>query len=156
MERKLILHLFLNISKLIEDRLREELEPTGIFNGQGRVLAELYKTDEMTQISIAKKLGISPATVTNMVKRMEAGGLVKRRSDKHDDRVIRVCLTKEGTRSAEKVLAVWEEIDSYIITLIPEIELDSLHKVLDKIRFGLGGTEIEQNLEVEGESVLID
>ncbi|QAR33989.1 MarR family transcriptional regulator [Geovibrio thiophilus] len=141
MERKLFLHLFLNISKLLEDRIREDLDPMGIFHGQGKVLAELYKNDGMTQISIAKTLGISPATVTNMVKRMESGGLVKRHSDKHDDRVIRVHLTKEGNRSAEKVIEVWENIDSYIRTLMPETDLESLHKVLNKVKFGLGGAD---------------
>ncbi|MGE4498375.1 MAG: MarR family winged helix-turn-helix transcriptional regulator [Deferribacterales bacterium] len=153
MEQKLFLHLFLNISKLLEDRIREDLDPMGIFHGQGRVLAELYKNDGMTQISIAKTLGISPATVTNMVKRMEAGGLVKRYSDKHDDRVIRVHLTKEGNRSAEKVIGVWENIDSFIKTLVPQNELESMHRVLDKVRFGLGGA-VEESESGCSETVL--
>jgi DNA-binding MarR family transcriptional regulator len=147
MERKLFLHHFLNISKLLEDRIREDLDPMGIFHGQGKVLAELYKNDGMTQISIAKTLGISPATVTNMVKRMETGGLVKRYSDKHDDRVIRVHLTKEGNRSAEKVIEVWENIDSYIRTLMPEADLESLNRILERIKFGLGGTTEEQEAD---------
>lgn len=155
MKRNLQLQYFLSISKLLEDRLREELDTMGIFHGQGKVLAELYQNDGMPQITIAKTLGISPATVTNMVKRMESGGLVKRISDKNDDRVIRVHLTKEGNKAAEKVIDVWERINNYLQTLVSEDELDSMQHSLAKIRFGLSGAE-DDTLTYIGESVFAD
>lgn len=137
--------LFFSIAKNLEDMTRKELEPYGIYQGQGKVLNELSKKDGMTQIEIAKSLDISPATVTNMVKRMESGKLVKRISDKHDERMMRVRLTKEGARASEKVADAWENVDKHLHSVLSEDELGQLAKTLEKLYASLSKNGIAES-----------
>ena len=137
MSEKQLCTVFFSISKLLEDKTRKELEPHGIFQGQGKVLGELSKKDGMTQIEIAKSLDISPATVTNMVKRMESGKLVKRISDKHDERMMRVRLTKEGVKASEKVSAAWNKIDRQLHSVLNKDESEQLERILNKLQTAL-------------------
>jgi DNA-binding MarR family transcriptional regulator len=138
---------FFSISKLLEDRSRKILEPHKIFQGQGKVLSELSRKDGMTQIEIAKTLDISPATVTNMVKRMEASKLVKRSNDKDDERMIRVRLSKEGTKAALKVDEAWKIVDKDLDLILSNEEQKQLNQLLIKIQTGLTSEKYLESTE---------
>ncbi len=51
----------------------------------------------MTVGAISQQRGIDAPTVTGIVKRLEQSGLVERRHDSEDRRVVKVYLTPEGT-----------------------------------------------------------
>lgn len=138
---------FFSISKLLEDRSRKILELHKIFQGQGKVLSELSRKDGMTQIEIAKTLDISPATVTNMVKRMEASKLVKRSNDKDDERMIRVRLSKEGTKAALKVDEAWKIVDKDLDLILSNEEQKQLNQLLIKIQTGLTSEKYLESTE---------
>lgn len=80
------------------------LEDSGIHSGQPPLLFALMNRDGLTNNELSQKLEVSPATITNMVKRMESAGFVTRQRDPADDRVIRVYLTGKGQE-------VWGEIE---------------------------------------------
>ena len=80
-----------------------ELESVGLHRGQPRLLLVLTREDGSTHSQLAKHLEVTPATITNMVKRMEQGGFVIRRRDTEDERVSRVYLTKAGQAIIESI-----------------------------------------------------
>ena len=52
------------------------------------MLFALYKKDGQSQKDLAKQLNINPATITVMLTRMEKAGLLERRKDPDDQRVV--------------------------------------------------------------------
>jgi DNA-binding MarR family transcriptional regulator len=63
---------------------------------QATLLCRLYVQNGMTQSEIAEQLAVQGATVTSILQRMEEAGLVTRRRDDDDNRLVRVYLTEAG------------------------------------------------------------
>ena len=63
---------------------------------QWGLLALLNEGDGLTIGTISLKQGLDAPTVTGIVNRLEHNGLVERRHDKEDRRVVKVYLTDEG------------------------------------------------------------
>ncbi|AWB46339.1 MarR family transcriptional regulator [Paenibacillus sp. CAA11] len=72
-----------------------------------RVLFHIQRGTEkngkgMTVSEISSKLEVTSPTVTQLIKSLEAEGLVERRNDLEDRRVVRVRLTEEGNRLSKR------------------------------------------------------
>lgn len=134
-----LMHLFVHIGKLLEDRFRSVLSEKGIHVGQARIFSALLDHEKLTQKEIATGLHIKPSTVTNMVKRMEMSGLINRSRDKGDDRVINVTLTEKGKEAARFTEKMIEQIEADIRVEFSRKEVEALRKPLEKILNTLGG-----------------
>ena len=143
-EKKLdkpLMHLFLHIGKILNDRLRNTLGERDIYFGQARILTTLLKHDTLTQREIGLGLHIQPATVTNQVKKMEMSGLINRKRDSRDDRIINVTLTPKGKEAANFVEEVEGQIENDIRSKFSHQEIEILRNPLEEIRNALGGTD---------------
>jgi DNA-binding MarR family transcriptional regulator len=74
------------------------LDSLGITYPQYLVLNVLWEEDERAIGAIADRLGLDSSTVTPLVKRLEAGGLVTRTRHKGDERRVLVGLTGQGRK----------------------------------------------------------
>jgi DNA-binding MarR family transcriptional regulator len=135
------MHLFVHIGKLLNDRLRSSLSEDGIHFGQARILISLMHHGELTQRAVGQGLHIKPATVTNMVKRMEVSGLIDRRRDANDDRIINVTLTLKGKEAAGFAINVIDQIEDDIRLELSRDEVDILRHPLERVRNILGGSD---------------
>ncbi|WCB94284.1 hypothetical protein DSM104299_03016 [Baekduia alba] len=70
----------------------------GLHLGQNLLLAALWERDGRTPGDIAAAVGVTTPTVVKMATRMAATGLVTRRRDDHDQRLVRLWLTAAGRR----------------------------------------------------------
>ena len=70
-----------------------------------QVLTVLETDGPVPMGTLAESLDVSQASVTGIVDRMEQRGLIERRRDDDDRRVIRVALTEDGTRLLAGVAA---------------------------------------------------
>lgn len=136
-----IMHLFMHIGKLLNDRLRSSLGEQGIHFGQARILTALQRHHRLSQREIALGLHIKPATVTNMVKKMEASELIDRNRDEGDDRIINVTLTPKGKEAAHFTEEIFQKIESEIRSEFNAEELEDLRVPLEKVRNTLGGKD---------------
>lgn len=85
---------------------RPVLEPLGLTHPQYLVLLTLWENAPRSLGELADELALEPATLSPLVKRLEAQGLVTRRRRDGDERVLDVGLTPEGGRLRERALAV--------------------------------------------------
>jgi len=122
---KLLVILLLHVDKLIHDRLRVQMADMGIHRGQGQVLRVLGN---------AKAKSISQSELAGRMQK-----LVKRQRDTGDDRVVRVELTKLGQKMSAKTRSIMRKIEKEVISDIADKDLKQLHRLLLKIRDGLGG-----------------
>lgn len=69
------------------------------FNGaQGRILYVLWQKDGIPISELSRETGLAMTTLTSMLDRMEASGLVRRERGDADRRIIRILLT-EGAKA---------------------------------------------------------
>jgi MarR family transcriptional regulator, organic hydroperoxide resistance regulator len=76
----------------------------GVRSGQQWILRRLWDEDGQTPGEIARQLELSTPTVTKAAMRMEAAGLIDRRPDPRDARLVRLFLSERG-RALEKTVA---------------------------------------------------
>ncbi len=72
------------------------LDGFGITYPQYLVLAVLWEQDSQTIGALADRLTLESSTITPLVKRLEAAGLVVRKRDPQDERKVHVTLTAQG------------------------------------------------------------
>ena len=110
---------------------RPLLEPHGLTHPQYLVLLALWEKSPRTVRDIADTLRHEPATLSPMLKRLEALGYVTRRRDSADERQLAVALTDAGQAlraEAEKIpYRVVEELGMELT------ELEALHTALSRV-----------------------
>ena len=85
---------------------RPVLEPMGLTHPQYLVMLALWERNPRTVRDIGEALYLEPATLSPLLKRLEAAGLLTRARNARDDRALDVALTPAGQAlraEAEKV-----------------------------------------------------
>jgi DNA-binding MarR family transcriptional regulator len=75
---------------------RPFLEPLGLTHPQYLVMLALWEHGDLSIRAVSDLLRLEPATVSPLVKRLEAMGLLTRERHRGDERQLRVGLTPEG------------------------------------------------------------
>jgi len=81
---------------------------------QAGLLCRLFANDGITQTEIAEQLSVQGATVTNILQRMEEAGLVTRRRDLDDNRLVRVFLTEAGRQTERAITEQFVQLESAV------------------------------------------
>lgn len=85
---------------------RPHLERLGLTYPQYLVMLVLWEQDDMTVGDIGRRLFLESSTLTPLLKRLEAAGLLHRVRDAEDERQVRVRLTEAGRALHDAALAV--------------------------------------------------
>ncbi|MGW6131679.1 MarR family winged helix-turn-helix transcriptional regulator [Cellulomonas sp. NPDC055163] len=72
------------------------LEPLGLTHPQYLVMLALWEASPVRAGDLARRLSLEPATLSPLLKRLEARGLVTRARDPRDERALAVTLTPQG------------------------------------------------------------
>jgi DNA-binding MarR family transcriptional regulator len=113
------------------------VEPLGLHRGQSMVLKALGGHDGSTNSALADLLCVRPATMTNMVNRLEQAGLVERRPDARDQRVSHIYLTGAGSDIQDQVQRVWMDFEAQVFQGLDQGELSELRRVFEHIQTNL-------------------
>ena len=118
-------------------RSRQLLESQGVYPGQPPLLFALHTEDGQSQKELSQKLGIQPATITMMVRRMAKAGLIERRKDEDDLRISRVYLTDAGRETRDKVEVIISKLHRECFDGLDLAEQESLKALLMKVKANL-------------------
>jgi DNA-binding MarR family transcriptional regulator len=127
-------HLLARTCKGLRVHAHASLERIGLYRGQQFALRALWQQEGLTHSELAEWLNVSPATITNMLKRMERAGLVERRRDTEDERVSHVYLTEGGRDIQGAVERTWRELEKQTFAGFSLEELDLLGQFLLRIQ----------------------
>ena len=72
------------------------LAPLGLTYPQYLVMMVLWEHADLTVNDLGKRLQLDSGTLTPLLKRLEAAGLVQRQRDQEDERRVRITLTASG------------------------------------------------------------
>lgn len=109
----------------------------GLFRGQPPVLFELGRNDNLTQTELAEKMEVTPATMTNLLRRLELSGLVNRERDVLDGRISRVSLTQRGVDVVARARELAEGMDRVLFAGFSPHELDTMRDFLQRMHANL-------------------
>lgn len=126
-----LIHDVSRLRRIVVDRA---LKPLGITRSQWWVLAFLSRRDGMTQTALAADLDLTKVAIGGLIDRMETGGFVERRSDERDARARRVFLTRAGQKLVATIRENVDTVETDILTVVTEDELDEAARVLVKIK----------------------
>lgn len=87
------------------------LSRVGLYPGQDALLKLLDSRNHMTMGEAAAALSIQPPTVTKMVNRLAAAGLVQTEVVDRDRRKIAVSLTDAARGKIEEIDTIWRELE---------------------------------------------
>jgi DNA-binding MarR family transcriptional regulator len=82
------------------------LDELGITYPQYLVLLTLWEEDGLRVSRIGERLFLDSATLTPLLKRLEANGIVERRRSTEDERVVEIFLTAAGKRLKRRAESV--------------------------------------------------
>lgn len=125
---------FYTVSRLITQAYGPLLDRLGVTYPQYLVLLVLWEKDAQPVNDIAKRLVLETNTVTPLLKRMEAEGLVRRTRGTEDARQVIVSLTEKGTQLRETAKDIPEQMGSTITCCnIPSEQFPQLAATLDSL-----------------------
>ncbi|NLZ76624.1 MAG: MarR family transcriptional regulator [Spirochaetales bacterium] len=110
---------------------RPLLDELGVTYPQYITLLYLWEHEEATVGQLCSALGLDTGTVSPLLKRMEANGLVSKRRLVSDERTVQVSLTERGRILEEEA----RSIPSYMATCLfggDEADAETLATVLDR------------------------
>ncbi len=110
----------------------QRLTPT-----QRRILELLgARRENLTLSTVARELGVTPATASDSITALEAKGLIRKRRSHVDGRALDIMLTAEGRRSVSALAALPDPLRAAFSTLT-EAEQEGLYRSLVKMIRGL-------------------
>jgi DNA-binding MarR family transcriptional regulator len=114
------------------------LSRVGLYPGQDALLKLLDQHGRMTMGEAAAALSIQPPTVTKMVNRLSAAGLVQTEVMDKDRRKISISMTAAAQEKIDEIEAIWRELE---LEALDQVEPQQLKTQLSAIARNLSRTE---------------
>jgi MarR family transcriptional regulator for hemolysin len=133
MDMNEFLSLFTRASKLMRSAADEAMSRHGVRVGQNMVLEVLWEDDGLTPGELAERLHVSTPTVVKSASRMSAAGLLTRRRDTADARLVRLCLTPRAREIRSAIEAERNQLAARATATLTVEEREHVVSALKKI-----------------------
>ena len=145
-----LLILFKKCNKALH-KCHQQNDPKGSFRGKGQLLSVLSKQDGISQTELANHMDIARASMSELLMKVEKAGLVKRKPDSNDKRIIRVYLTQLGKDKAIENSAFTGRLAVKAFEVYTQEEMNQLALLLSKFIEQLNSFVEEESKKEEGE-----
>ena len=125
-----IRHVTVEVDALFSDILSEQ----GLTLLQSRVLTEIKNAEAIAVGNLADRLHLNRANTSNMCKKLEQAGFIKRFRNKEDERVVLLRLTDKGAEAMEA-------IDGIIRSRYAEVMKNTDPRDFDTLKAGMDTVE---------------
>src|SRR5215468_6956027 len=113
--------LLYGASRAVTQMYQPLLEPLGLTYSQYLVMLVLWEEDGASVGRLCERLYLDSGTLTPLLKRLEAAGLVERERSSDDERVVLIHLTGTGKRLKRNAVGVPEALLCRVGLPIPEL-----------------------------------
>ena len=110
---------------------RPLLEPLGLTHPQYLVMLALWERDPRTLRDLSEALDLEPATLSPLVKRLEASGYVTRTRSAIDERALDVRLTESGRDLRSRAVEIPHRVVDRLN--VPVEDLEALRESLTRV-----------------------
>ena len=123
----ILLHQVAHISRY---RAMKGMEALGVKPNQAGILFVLYCEGKMSQRQLAEKIGITPPSMTVALRKLEDQGLILKKPDAKDQRVIQIQLSDRGRECIEELKHVLTGMEDIVYHGISPEERMLLRRLL--------------------------
>lgn len=126
-----------SVSKL-SNKLRRRIDALSskreLSGAQGKVLHFLLaQTEDVFQKDIEEEYGLRPPSASELLKKMENNGLIRRESLPQDARMKRIIVCEKAMRYRESVLEDLTALEEDLLRGIPEQDQEVFFRVIDQM-----------------------
>jgi DNA-binding MarR family transcriptional regulator len=99
----------------------------------GFILLNIDSVEGTPSTQIGPMLGMEATSLTRTMNQLEEKGIIKRKKDKIDARVVRMMLTEKGRKKKEISKKTVKDFNQIISEKYSLVELENFHNMLDEI-----------------------
>jgi DNA-binding MarR family transcriptional regulator len=133
-----LIRLLTRAQKLLRAAADEAMSAHGVRIGQNLVLEVLWDRDGLSPGELAARLGVSTPTVVNTATRMANDGLIERRPDPTDRRLVRIYLTEKARAAEAPIAEARRRLADHALATLTDEELEvmavALQKIIDRMQ----------------------
>ncbi len=104
----------------------------GLSQAEAHILCHLIETGDSTVGGLHRAFAHKRSTLTSILDRMEAGGLITRRTSQSDRRSFVVSLTRAGRTQGAKIHRLLESLEKEVLRGAPHAETRNFVRLLER------------------------
>jgi DNA-binding MarR family transcriptional regulator len=108
-------------------------------------LMSLWREDGLKMIDLGRRAGLEPSTMTGLLDRMERDGLVERRPDPADRRVLKIFLTDAGARARDAVVAIVDRTLAGVFAGVDATGIGALKGLMRKVLANIREEKVDES-----------
>ena len=132
-----LLFLISDVGRLLRTYADQKARLHGMTRAQWAVLLRLERREGLKQSELAEALDLQPITLTRLVDRLCANGLIERRADPNDRRAKQLYLTPAARPLIDRIADRIEDLSDTVLDGIAPAELDQMLSKLGLARENL-------------------
>lgn len=125
--------LLMEISRHYAGRCFQQISELGIHPSQMPFMMILSRRNGCSQKEMAERLEIKPPTVNVSIQRLEKSGIVCRKKDEQDQRIMRVYLTEQGKETVARIQKQVEALEKIVFGNFSDAELCLLRRFFEQM-----------------------
>lgn len=136
---KAVVGRLLRLEEVVLRRMNDALKPFGLKYHEYAVLATLRVAGAPYCLSpsrLGATLLFTSGGLSNLIKRLEASGMVTRSTHPEDGRGVLIKLTAKGKRLADKAMPVHAQVELSLLRMFDAAERDRLARMLSAMMVG--------------------
>ena len=106
---------------------------------QHEILVNIHRDSGLTQKALAEKLLVVKINISDLLKKLEDRGLVRRAPDPEDSRNNQLRLTRRGEALVQESFALQNQVIKAMVSVMSDEELEQMRDVMER-----AGKAIEQ------------
>jgi DNA-binding MarR family transcriptional regulator len=146
---KEILHQIIHLAIKHRKVMQSNLEDTGLYHAQHRLLMKIFRNKYASQKELAKSMEVSTATIAVSLKKLEKGGYIQKIMDKSDNRFNQIVITEKGNQVVEQSKQIFDDSEKKILQGFTDEEKSTLYAMIQRLHDNLSKMEEEIKLKRE-------
>lgn len=119
------------IFQVLVEQSKHAEEATGLSSSQLWAMKEIAAAGSLKGAELARRMFVHPATIVNLVDRLEERGLVARVRSKTDRRVVDIELTDKGAELVQHSPEVAQNVLAKGLCMLPDV---NIHQISDGLK----------------------
>ena len=136
-----VLELFRIVFKSVQRHYKSVQSRAGIGGAQLWALAQVANRPGVKVGELARGLAVHQSTASNLIRDLERSGLLARRRQGEDQRMVRLYATTKGLTVLKKAPRPLIGVLQQALSDLPASNLDALHRHLDRLIVSMRSTD---------------
>lgn len=122
------------VAHLAKYQALKEMESCGLKPNQAGILFILRTEGGLSQRELARKMGVTPPSMTVALKKLEKQGYILREQDAKDQRITRIQISDQGRNCLEGLQSMMRNLEDGLYEGISREERKELKRIMLKMR----------------------